>query len=129
MSNETRALDVSSPIGRALLLQVISVLLIMGTIVLPVLTLQIGAIWFVILSGLWVIAFIQMLIVRAILQKENWGVSTALIVSVIAMLLAVIAGVSWVIPLVDILNGIYFFVIGSINAILSGILALIRKSS
>ncbi len=129
MSTETRALDVRSPIGRALLLQVISVLLIMGTIALPVLTLQIGAIWFVILSGLWVIAFIQMLIVRSILQKENWGVSTALFVSVIALVLAVIAGISWVIPLVDILNGVYFFVIGSVNAILSGILALIRKSS
>ena len=129
MSEETPSLEVRSPIGRALLLQVISVLLIMGTSILPVLTLHIGFLWFVILSSLWVIAFIQMLVVRAVLQKEDWGVSAALLVAIIALLLSVIAGVSWIIPLVDILNGIYFIVIGIVNALLLGILAMIRKSS
>ena len=129
MSEDTPTFEVRTPIGRTLLLQALSAILIMGSIVMPVLTLEIGFIWFVVLSGLWVIAFIQMIIVRAILQKEEWGVSAALVVSLIALVLSVIAGVSWLFPLIDILNGVYFTIIGIVNALLFGILIMMRKSS
>ena len=129
MSEDTPTFEVRTPIGRTLLLQALSAILIMGSIVMPVLTLEIGFIWFVVLSGLWVIAFIQMIIVRAILQKEEWGVSAALVVSLIALVLSVIAGVSWLFPLIDILNGVYFTIIGIVNALLCGILIVMRKSS
>ena len=46
MSEDTPTLDTKTPIGRALMMQALSAILIMGTIVLPVLTLEAGFIWF-----------------------------------------------------------------------------------
>ena len=123
------SLEVRSPVGRAMLMQVLSAILIMVTVVMPVLTLDAGFMWFLILSGLWIIAFMQMLIVRGVLQKEGWGVSGALAVSIIALLLAVMGGLSWVIYVVDVLMGSYFFVIGVVNAIAVIFLMQVRKTT
>ena len=123
------SLEVRSPVGRAMLMQVLSAILIMVTVVMPVLTLDAGFMWFLILSGLWIIAFMQMLIVRGVLQKEGWGVSGALAVSLIALLLSVMGGLSWVIYVVDVLMGSYFFVIGVVNAIAVIFLMQVRKTT
>ncbi|MHA2144008.1 MAG: hypothetical protein ACXAB0_01050 [Candidatus Thorarchaeota archaeon] len=123
------SIEVSSPVGRAALLQVLSAILIMGTIAMPVVTLHVGFMWFLVLGGLWIIAFLQMLVVRGVLQKEGWGVSAALVVSIIALLLSVMAGFSWFSYLFDIFTGAYFIVIGIVNMIAAFFLGEVRRNA
>jgi hypothetical protein len=117
MSGDTPTLEVRTPIGRALMMQALSVVLIMGTFVLPVFTLQAGFIWFLVLSGLWIVAFLQMMVVRGVLQKEGWGVSTALVASIITLLLSLIAGAYWLTSIIDLLNGVYFVAVAIVNLV------------
>ena len=117
MSEDTPRLDSKTQIGRALLMQALSAILIMGTIVLPVLTIQAGFMWFFVLSGLWILAFLQMMVVRGVLQKESWGMSAANMTSNLAVLLSLVAGVYWLTSVFDLLNGVYFIAVAIINLI------------
>jgi hypothetical protein len=115
MSGDNPTFESKTPIGRALMMQALSTIMIMGTIMLPVLTLDAGFIWFLVLSGLWIVAFVQMLVIRGVLQKEGWGTSTAMAVSNIALLLSTIAAIYWLTAIVDLLNGVYFIAVAIVN--------------
>jgi hypothetical protein len=51
------------------------------------------------------------------------------VVSIIALLLSVIAGVSWLTIVVDLLNGAYFIAIGIVNAIAAFYLGVVRRTT
>jgi hypothetical protein len=129
MSGDTPTFESKTPLGRALMMQALSSIMIMGTIVLPVLTLEAGFTWFLVLSGLWIVAFLQMMVIRGVLQKEGWGTSTAMAVSNITLLLSLIAGIYWLTTVVDLLNGIYFIAVGIVNLVAVFSLREVRKSS
>ncbi|MFW9770436.1 MAG: hypothetical protein ACFFF9_03820 [Candidatus Thorarchaeota archaeon] len=128
MSNETPTFEIRTPLGRALLAQALSAILIMGTIVLPVLILETGYMWFIVWGGLWIVAFLQMLVIRGVLQKESWGVSAALSVSIITLLLSLVAGIFWFTAIVDLLNGVYFIALAIVNLVAVVSLREVRKT-
>ncbi|MFW9816103.1 MAG: hypothetical protein ACFFEW_09260 [Candidatus Thorarchaeota archaeon] len=129
MSNETPTFEIRTPLGRALLAQALSAILIMGTIVLPVLILETGYMWFIVWGGLWIVAFLQMLVIRGVLQKESWGVSAALSVSIITLLLSLVAGIFWFTAIVDLLNGVYFIALAIVNLVAVVSLREVRKTT
>ena len=103
--------------------------MIFGSLALPVNTMHVGQSIFLIVIGIQVIGFAQMLITRAILQKEDFGVSAAFYFSILTLLISFLAGFFYVLVRIDFLNGSYFIIVGIVNTILFVLLAKIRKST
>lgn len=126
--NASLSLEVKSHLGRATYLQVLSALMIFGSLALPLNTMYGGQSIFLIVIGIQVIGFAQMLITRAILQKEDYGVSAAFYFSFLTLLFSFMAGFFYLLVLLEFLNGYYFILIGIVNTILLVLLGKIRMS-
>jgi hypothetical protein len=122
------SLEARSPIGRAIMLQVLSAIMIIGSIAAAPPTIHFSGIFSVVFVQIVVIVIgvFQMLITRAVLQKEHWGISAALISSLLALLFSVTVGTYWIIY--QGLLGPYFIIVGIVNTILAVLLAEIRKT-
>ncbi len=127
--NASLSLEVRSPIGRAIYLQVVSALMIFGSLALPVSTMHVGQVIYLIVIGIQVVGFAQVLVTRGLLQKEDWGVSTAFFLSLLTLLLSFLSGFFDILVRIELVNGFYFIIIGIVNTILFVLLAKIRKAS
>nr|KXH72190.1 MAG: hypothetical protein AM325_01575 [Candidatus Thorarchaeota archaeon SMTZ1-45] len=120
-------ITVNSLIGRALVLQVLSAILTIGSLIVFVGGLSIDIEWLVIMGTLYVLGFIQMLVTRVVMQRVDDSISASLVVAILALLFSLIVGFFWILQPSFELLGIYYIIVGMINAILLTLLLEVRR--
>ena len=100
MSFQTQLPPFRTPLGKALRLQVISALLLIGGLlmlsdIIPLISTE----WVIVFGVLYAIGFLQLIILRTLLQKVNYSVQAAAGVALIA---AILTGLTWMSLLTEI---------------------------
>ena len=122
------SIEVKSLIGRALMLQILSAIMIIGSLVVFVGGISVSFEWLLVMSVLYVIGFVQLLITRYVMQKEEGSITAAIVVTLSAIAFSIIVGFFWIIQSMYIGFGLYFIIVGMVNAILAVLLLESRKT-
>jgi hypothetical protein len=122
------SIEVKSLIGRALMLQILSAIMIIGSLVVFVGGISVSFEWLLVMSVLYVIGFVQLLITRYVMQKEEGSITAAIVVTLSAIAFSIIVGFFWIIQSMYIGLGLYFIIVGMVNAILAVLLLESRKT-
>jgi hypothetical protein len=93
MSFQTQLPPFRTHLGKALRLQVVSALLLIGSLlslsdIIPLISME----WVIVLGVLYAVGFLQLIILRTLLQKVKYSVYAAAGVSLVA---AVLTGLTW----------------------------------
>ncbi|MFW9964931.1 MAG: hypothetical protein ACFFCX_15280 [Candidatus Sifarchaeia archaeon] len=124
---ERPSIEASSLVGRALLLQAFSAILIIGSLLIFVTGIIVNISGVAVMSVLYMIGFVQMLVTRYVMQGEAGGITVAFVVAIIAFLVSLIVGFYWIIQTTFPLIGIFYIIVGMVNTILIGLLQEVRK--
>ncbi len=122
------SIELKSLIGRALMLQILSAIMIIGSLVVFVGGISVSFEWLLVMSVLYVIGFVQLLITRYVMQKEEGSITAAIVVTLSAIAFSIIVGFFWIIQSMYIGLGLYFIIVGMVNAILAVLLLESRKT-
>ena len=108
-------LNSKSLLGRAMMLQTLSGIMIVGSLAVRIPPIDEEWIGLSLVGGLIVIGLSQILSMRAVLQKDSWGISASNTLSILAVLFSLVVGFFWIIQYTEILLGLYFIVVGMLN--------------
>ena len=111
---EPLSIDVRSPLGMAIMVQVLSGILIIGGSAYfgPPIT---DILWVILAAALYMIGFIQIIITRNVLQRERNAILVANIVAVLAMVFSFVAAIIWGVLLDRWIPSIFFALVFGIN--------------
>ncbi len=126
-ARETYRLDSTSPVGRAMMLQAVSAVTNIGGItLLTIASVTQDSLTIVVIGSLYALAFVQINMVRYVLQKQRNGIEGSLVVAYAAVVLSVI------VELLILTQGynvriLYFGMLALVNLILAGRLTDIKN--
>jgi len=123
------SIEANSIVGRALMTQTISAILIIGSLLIFVTDISVNLTGMAVMSVLYVMGFVQMLVTRYMMQGEEGGVTVAFIVAVISFLVSLIVGFYWILRTLYPLIGIFYLIVGMVNTILIVLLREVRKGT
>ena len=124
----TPSIEPGSPLGIAIMVQVLSAILIIGG------TLYFGPpgsemIWLIVVGVLYAIGFVQLLLTRYLLQREKNGIVAAVIVAILAMLFSFANAIIWGVFVDQWIPTIFYCLAAAVNVPNAGVLNKQRSLS
>lgn len=121
-------IDSRSPVGKAMILQSLSVVPLLATYTIPIHVVESHILGIIFRGSLIALAVFQGLAVRAVLQREDYGLGISLGISILALLVSIAAGFYAIIVYSNHFLGIYLIIVGMVNTMLLTLLSELKKA-
>ncbi|MGY5872054.1 MAG: hypothetical protein RTV72_07425 [Candidatus Thorarchaeota archaeon] len=111
-------LNSQSPLGRAMMFQALSAVLIIGGVYILFGAITTLNLWVLFIGSFYAIGFVQIFLVRYVLQKQLHGVKGSIGVAITTVVFSLFCFFNWLLQPLQEWKTIYFFTIATINFVI-----------